>query len=127
MNPRADIRTIEIDVVLYPEDNSWIAQGLQFDITARGQTPIEAADNFTKAVGAELVMSLELEDAFPLAGVEAAPQKFWQLYQQAEMKMEKDTTPIGLPEIPAAPRIVQRWSRFPGQFGGLAKVDSGFI
>ena len=20
----------------------------------------------------------------------------------------------------------QRWSRFPGQFGGLAKVDSGF-
>ena len=23
-------------------------------------------------------------------------------------------------------RLIERWSRFPGQFGGLAKVDSGF-
>ena len=32
MMPR---ETIEMSVVLYPEDGHWIAQGLEFDITAR--------------------------------------------------------------------------------------------
>ncbi|MGE0280078.1 MAG: hypothetical protein AB7P20_05625 [Rhizobiaceae bacterium] len=114
MNQRPEISStqkngsIEIDVVIYPEDHCWIAQGLQFDITARGQTPIEAADNFIKSVGAELVMSFELEDSFPLAGVGSAPQKFWQLYKQAEMRVEKEVSPIGLPEFAAAPHIVPR-------------------
>ena len=60
INQRPEIGTIQIDVVIYPEDSCWIAQGLQLDIAAKGRTPIEAADNFTKAVGAELIMSLEL-------------------------------------------------------------------
>ena len=108
MNERQETGTIQMDVVIYPEDSSWIAQALQFDIAAKGQTPIEAADNFTRAVAAEVVMSLELGDPFPLAGVKPAPQEFWQLYKQADTKLEKEVSPIGLPELPAAPRIVPR-------------------
>ena len=72
--------TLKMDVVLYPEDGIWIAQCLQFDITARGKTPPEAAKRFDAKVGAELIMSLDVGDKSPLAGVGPAPQKFWQMW-----------------------------------------------
>jgi hypothetical protein len=34
-----------VGVILYPEDEFWIAQGIEFDITARGRTPIEASED----------------------------------------------------------------------------------
>jgi hypothetical protein len=64
---------LEMDVVLYQEDESWIAQGLQFDATARGDSPTQASDRFDAKLGAELIMSLELEDEAPLSG-HFAPQ-----------------------------------------------------
>ena len=33
--------TVEISVIIYPEEDLWIAQGIEFDITARGATPVE--------------------------------------------------------------------------------------
>ena len=80
-------RRFEINVVIYPEDGIWIAQGLQFDITARGSTPNEAVKRFDAKVGAELVMSLDLGDNHPLAGVAPAPKKFWQMFESAELRV----------------------------------------
>jgi hypothetical protein len=73
-----------VSVVIYPEDEFWIAQGVQFDITSRGRTPIEASERFNDKFGAELVMSLELGEE-PLAGVGAAPKEFWDMYENAKM------------------------------------------
>lgn len=91
--------TIEIGVILYPEGGFWIAQGLEFDITARGDTPTDASERFNAKVGAELVISLEVGDASPLAGVGRAPQKFWDMYDKAKMRLERieDNEPIALP------------------------------
>jgi hypothetical protein len=84
-----------VSVVLYPEDGFWIAQGVQFDITARGRTPVEASERFNDKFGAELVMSIELGEA-PLAGVKAAPKEFWEMYESAKMRAAIDDTPIRL-------------------------------
>jgi hypothetical protein len=84
-----------VSVVLYPEDGFWIAQGVQFDITARGSTPIEASERFNDKFGAELVMSIELGEP-PLAGVGAAPPEFWEMYENAKMHAAMDDTPIRL-------------------------------
>ena len=82
-----------VSVVLYPEDGFWVAQGVQFDITARGRTPIEASERFNDKFGAELVMSIELGEP-PLSGVGAAPPEFWALYENAKMRAAMDDASI---------------------------------
>ena len=85
---------VEMDVVLYPEGNVWIAQGLQFDVTARGESPAQASDRFDLKIGVELLMSLELDDEAPLSDVGRAPEKFWRMFKTAKMTFEKEPTPI---------------------------------
>ena len=78
-----------VGVLLYSEGEFWIAQGVQFDITARGRTPIEASERFNDKFGAELVMSIELQEE-PLAGVGPAPHEFWEMYESAKMRAATD-------------------------------------
>ena len=94
MRQTVEAATIEIDVVLYPEDSGWIAQGLQFDITARGSNPNEASERFDAKVGAELVMSFEIGDENPLSGICPAPQQFWKMFEASQLRAERDETPI---------------------------------
>jgi hypothetical protein len=83
-----------ISVVLYQEDGLWIAQGLQHDITARGNNPVEASDRFNQKFGAELIMSMEIGEEKPLAGVPRAPKEFWDMYEAAKMRADVDESPI---------------------------------
>jgi hypothetical protein len=93
-----DNATLEVDVVLYEEEGLWIAQGLQFDVTARGDSPTQASDRFDAKVGAEMIMSIELQDEVPLAGVGQAPEKFWTMFKAAKMNVEKEQTIIRITE-----------------------------
>jgi hypothetical protein len=81
-----------VSVILYPEDGLWIAQGIEFDITARGWTPIEASERFNDKFAVESVMSFELGDSEPLAGVGAAPQEFWTMYKNAPIRVIDETS-----------------------------------
>jgi hypothetical protein len=90
--------TVEIRVVIYPEDGIWIAQGLEFDITARGGTPVEASERFNTKVGAEMVMSLELGDDAPLSGIGSAPAKFVEMYNNAKMRVVDEEVPLHVPD-----------------------------
>lgn len=101
--------TYQIDVVLYQEGDHWIAQGLQFDITAQAKTPTELPQRFMKAMASEVVVALELGEE-PLASVPAAPAKFWQMFNRS-------TATLTITEPPAfrvanrpitTPRIVPR-------------------
>ena len=79
--------TVEISVIIYPEEDFWIAQGIEFDIMARGATPVEASERFNAKVGVEMVMSLELNDTMPLSGVGRAPAKFLEMYTRAKKRV----------------------------------------
>lgn len=95
-----------VSVVLYQEDGIWIAQGLQFDITARGSDPVEASERFNQKIGAEFIMSMEIGEE-PLAGVPRAPQEFWDMYEAAKMRgFTMETAPIRVNEGPS-PHIRQ--------------------
>jgi hypothetical protein len=82
-----------VSVVLYQEDGIWIAQGLQYDITARGADPVEASERFNQKIGAEFIMSMEIGEE-PLSGVPRAPQEFWDMYEAAKMRGTVEATPI---------------------------------
>jgi hypothetical protein len=83
--------TAEISVVIYLEDGTWIAQGIEHDIAAHGETPVEASARFNDKVRAELVVSLDLGDAKPLSGIQRAPVRFAEMYRRATMQVvDKD-------------------------------------
>jgi hypothetical protein len=90
-----------VHVVIYPEDDAWIAQGVEFDITARGNSPIEASERFHDKFGAELIMSIELGDEEPLSSVGSAPKEFWTMYEGAKMRVLVDEAPLRLTSGPA--------------------------
>ena len=95
-----------VSVVIYPEDDYWIAQGIQFDVTARGRTPVEASEKFNDKFGAELIMSMEVSDAEPMAGVGEAPLEFRLMYERAKMRASIDDAAIRLTDG-AASRVHQ--------------------
>ena len=99
---------IALSVILYQEDGHWVAQGLEFDITAQGKSPPDAAKKFGCKVGAELIMSLELEDDSLLSGVNPAPEQFWKMFRESEMEAQIERMPIRITEAPSAPRIQSR-------------------
>lgn len=104
---RIDLGTV--DVVLYQEEGQWIAQGIQFDVTARGGTPQEASDRFHWKLVAELVISNEVGDAAPLAGVPPAPQKFWQMFTKSRMNVETEYVPARVMDnFPPVPHLRPR-------------------
>ncbi len=97
--------TIEITVVLYAADGMWVAQGLEFDITARGSSPADASERFNSKVGAELVISFEAGDAIPLSGIDPAPQKFWEMYKNARMSVISEEMPLRITDGGRASRV----------------------
>ncbi len=85
--------TVELSVVIYPQDGIWIAQGIEHDIAAHGENPVEASERFNDKIRAELAVSLDLNDPKPLSGIERAPNKFADMFHRAKMQMvDKEIT-----------------------------------
>ena len=83
-----------VSVVIYQDDGVWIAQGLQYDITARGADPVDASERFNQKIGAEMVMSMDIGEP-PLSGVPRAPKEFWDMYESAKLRgFTVETAPI---------------------------------
>lgn len=80
---------IEISVILYQEDAHWIAQGLEYDITAQAPSLPALKDRFEAKVAAEVAISLDLNRK-PLDGIGRAPERFWKMFDEATMTVVSD-------------------------------------
>ena len=97
---------INISVLLYQEDGHWIAQGIEFDITASGPSLPEVSRRFFDRVGAELLISLELGESDPLAGVPPAPNRFSQMFERSQMCVTTEAPPLRVDNL--TPRVNPR-------------------
>ncbi len=79
--------TVEISVILYPEDGIWIAQGIEHDIAAHGGTPLQASNEFNNKLRAELVVSVDLGETKPLSGIKHAPARFAEMYHRTKVQL----------------------------------------
>ncbi len=96
---------IKISAILYQEDSWWIAQGLEFDITAQAPSLPELHDRFAMKVLAEVVISLDLNEQ-PLEGVPPAPDLFWQMFKDSKMAVSADPSPARIEDSPVVPHII---------------------
>ena len=92
--PEVGRHEFEVGVLLYPEADIWIAQGIQYDITARGRNPDEASERFSDKFGAEFIISIEVGDSPVFAGVGPAPEKFRSIYYEQARAMADGITGI---------------------------------
>ena len=99
----------EVDVVLYPEGDHWVAQGLQYDITAQAKEQADLPGKFMLAFASEVVVAMELGEE-PLVSIPQAPQKFFQMFERATATLQIDEPPALRMENSAfiAPRVHPR-------------------
>lgn len=103
-----DANYIEINTLVYQDEQScWVAQGLQYDITAVAPSIAELPDRFASKVFCEMAICADLGKK-PLEGIKSAPQKFWKLYEQSQVKLDKEISPIRLEDHMLTPRIIPR-------------------
>jgi hypothetical protein len=84
-----------LNVLFFKEQEFWVAQCLQFDVTAQGKTIPEARRSFERVLVAQIICDLE-EKRPPLSSVPRAPTKFWQQFRKASALAERE--PIPFPE-----------------------------
>ena len=98
------MQPIEISTVAYEEDGRWVVQGLEFDITAQGESLPSAHDAFIIKVLAEVGISLDLERE-PLDGIDPAPTEFWTMFKDASMSVSAEMSPVRLSNHKVTPKI----------------------
>ena len=77
-----------LDILLYKEHELWVAQCLQFDISAQANTLEDAKYEFQKVFIGQIAASIE-NGIEPLKGIPKAPAIFARLYEKAtELKSE---------------------------------------
>lgn len=96
---------IAISAVLFQEEDWWIAQCLEYDLSAQAKTLPDLHYELERVLVSHLVVSAELGQD-PFTGFEPAPQKFWDMYSQAQLSLAGQRHPFRVPQPTATPHIV---------------------
>jgi len=75
----------EVRVVILLENNTWIAQGLDYDITGHGNTTEAALENFGRTMLGQVLVDLH-NDEEPLANTPKAPEFYWKRFEEAQWR-----------------------------------------
>ncbi len=99
------MQPIEISAVAYEEGDRWIVQGLEYDINAQADSPLNAHDAFTIKVLAEVAISLDLGKE-PLQGIDPAPPEFWKMFKATSTSISAETSPVRLSNHTVTPQVI---------------------
>lgn len=90
---------LSVSVLLFQEENVWVAQGLEYDIAAHGNSLVDAKEAFAKTFAGQVAVDLHHGDAL-LSGFGPAPKEYWDKFKLAERLAGPQ--PIFLPAFPPA-------------------------
>ena len=79
----------EVNVLLLQENETWIAQGLEFDITGHGPDIEAAIENFGKTFLGQVIVDLCHKET-PLGNVKKAPRPYWEWFNKAQFGWRRD-------------------------------------
>lgn len=78
----------QVQVLILRENESWIAQGLDFDITGHGKTLDDVMENFERTFIGQILLDLHYGQK-PLGNIRKAPRFYWQRFDEAKRFAEK--------------------------------------
>lgn len=99
--------SLPISAILFQEGEWWSAQCLEYDIAAQARTLSDLRYELERVLCSHVLVSLE-NGRRPFDGLKAAPQKYWDMFAGAKLRIEGDDLPFRLPQAAAFPPIVPR-------------------
>jgi hypothetical protein len=96
-----------ISVLLLQEGEWWSAQCLEYDIATQARTLPELRNELERMLLHHVVLTLE-EGKAPFKELRPAPQRYWDLFAAAKLRVEGDELPFRLPESVDFPPILPR-------------------
>lgn len=90
---------MELNVLFMKESSKWLAQGVQLDIAAQGESFEDAHRAFEFALISELTFAQETGKSTELAHLPSAPPYVWKLFNQCSQPVtKKQDAPFRVPE-----------------------------
>lgn len=90
-------------IVLLQEGEWWSAQCLEYDIATQARALTDVLYEIQKLIVSHFAVA-EAEGRQPFEGVGPAPQKYWELFDRAQVTVTRKTVPFrvsdGSPRIP---------------------------
>lgn len=86
-----------ISVIAFQDGDGWTAQCLEYDIAAQAKTLSDLRYELDRVVMSHIAVSDELGQE-PFVGLDPAPQKFWTMYEDAKLRVEREDLPFRLPD-----------------------------
>jgi len=102
--PSPHEESLEVNVLAFREGELWVAQCIEYDISARSDTLASAMTAFRRAFAANLAANREL-GRNALDGVPPAPQRYKQMFESA--KSVQENVPAGRPVAVADLRVAE--------------------
>lgn len=87
---------IDVSVIAFQEGDWWTAQCLEYDLAAQAKTLSDLRYELDRVLVSHAVVSTELGRA-PFEGVGPAPAKYWRMFENAKMRIEREELPFRLP------------------------------
>lgn len=103
-----DARPLSISAVLFQEsDGAWSAQCLEYDLAAQAKSLPDLRYEVERVVLSHVCVSLKLGRE-PFQHLGAAPQRFWDMYEEAKLRLESDDLPFRIPQRCSFPSVVPK-------------------
>ncbi len=88
---------IKIDAVLFEsEPGYWVGQYLQYDIGAQAESLPDLAYEMDRAIVGHVVICMH-NNVEPFSDVQAAPQEYWDMWNEAKLTVRTDSPGFRLP------------------------------
>lgn len=94
MNPMGKFT---ISVLAFQEGEWWSAQCLQYDIAAQAKTLPDLFYELERTLMGYFLIAAE-SGQDPFTDIGAAPQKFWDVFEQSPIRLEQTGAPFRLPQ-----------------------------
>jgi hypothetical protein len=75
-----------INAIAFKEGDAWVVQGIEYDIVAHAYDVVKLPHAFTRAVVENIIITERLGRR-ALEGIKPAPERFKEMYEQAETEL----------------------------------------
>ncbi len=86
---------IKVQVLLFKEGQTWVAQCLEHDLAAQGQTLKQAKESLNQVFITQVVLDLDAKRE-PFSAVQRAPQFYWDRLREIKHKKQQDKLKLSL-------------------------------
>ena len=101
-NEVSKVADYKLSAVVFQEADRWVAQCLEYDIATQAKTLQDLYYELERTLVGQIVASVEVGIA-PFEKIPPAPQRFWEMFGKASLRLKGDSLPFRMPSGVSVP------------------------